>query len=84
MKDNVVLNSRYNTKSNILKKVSDNRYKLETKLNYRTGLISEGKKFVDPSGGPMIVEGEYLYEIGKTVKRIDFVQGEGTFIVFEE
>lgn len=41
------------------------------------------KKFVDPSGGPMIVEGEYLHEIGKNVKRIDFVQGEGTFIEFE-
>lgn len=84
MKDSIILNSRYNTRSNVLIKVSDNRYKLETKLCYRTGLVSEGKKFVDPSGGPMIIEGEVLEEIGKTVKRIDFVQGEGTFIVFEE
>lgn len=82
--DTVVLNSRYNTKSNLLIKVSENRYKLETKLSYRCGKVSADKKFVDPSGGPMIVEGEYLYEIGKTVKRIDFVQGEGTFIEFEE
>lgn len=81
--DRVVLNSRYNTKSNILVKVSENRYKLETKLNYRCGKVSADKKFVDPSGGPMIIEGEYLYEIGRIVKRIDFVQGEGTFLEFE-
>lgn len=82
--DRVVLNSRYNTKSNILVKVSENRYKLETKLNYRCGKVSADKKFVDPSGGPMIIEGEYLYEVGGTVKRIDFVQGEGTFLEFEQ
>lgn len=83
MKDKIVLRSRYNTRSNVLVKVQENRYRLETQLNYRTGTVSEGKKFVDPSGGPMIIEGEYLEEVGKTVKRIDFVQGEGTFLEFE-
>ena len=41
-------------------------------------------KFVDPSGGPMMIEGEVLEELGKVIKRIDFVQGEGTFIELEE
>lgn len=81
--DTVVLNSRYNTKSNILVKVGENRYKLETKLSYRCGRVSADKKFVDPSGGPMMIEGEVLEELGKVIKRIDFVQGEGTFIEFE-
>lgn len=81
--DRVVLNSRYNTRSNVLVKVSENRYKLETQLSYRCGKVSADKKFVDPSGGPMIIEGEFLDEVGKTVKRIDFVQGEGTFLEFE-
>lgn len=81
--DRVVLNSRYNTRSNVLVKVSENRYKLETQLSYRCGRVSANKKFVDPSGGPMIIEGEFLDEVGKTVKRIDFVQGEGTFLEFE-
>lgn len=81
--DRVVLKSRYNTRSNVLVKVSENRYKLETQLSYRCGKVSAGKKFVDPSGGPMIIEGEFLDEVGKTVKRIDFVQGEGTFLEFE-
>lgn len=83
MKDKIVLRSRYNIRSNVLVKVQKNRYRLETQLNYRTGTVSEGKKFVDPSGGPMIIEGEYLEEVGKTVKRIDFVQGEDTFLEFE-
>ena len=81
--DRVVLKSRYNTRSNVLVKVSENRYKLETQLSYRCGKVSADKKFVDPSGGPMIIEGEFLDEVGKTVKRIDFVQGEGTFLEFE-
>lgn len=81
--DRVVLNSRYNTRSNVLVKVSENRYKLETQLSYRCGKVSADKKFVDPSGGPMIIEGEFLDEVGKTVRRIDFVQGEGTFLEFE-
>lgn len=81
--DRVVLKSRYNTRSNVLVKVSENRYKLETQLSYRCGKVSANKKFVDPSGGPMIIEGEFLDEVGKTVKRIDFVQGEGTFLEFE-
>ena len=83
MKDRIVLMSRYNTRSNVLVKVQENRYRLETQLCYRGGTVSVGKKFVDPSGGPMIIEGEYLEEVGKTVKRIDFVQGEGTFLEFE-
>ena len=81
--DRVVLKSRYNTRSNVLVKVSENRYKLETQLSYRCGKVSADKKFVDPSGGPMIIEGEFLDEVGKTVRRIDFVQGEGTFLEFE-
>lgn len=81
--DRVVLKSRYNTRSNVLVKVSENRYKLETQLSYRCGKVSADKKFVDPSGGPMIIEGAFLDEVGKTVKRIDFVQGEGTFLEFE-
>lgn len=81
--DRVVLKSRYNTRSNVLIKVRENRYKLETQLSYRCGKVSADKKFVDPSGGPMIIEGEFLDEVGKTVKRIDFVQGEGTFLEFE-
>ena len=40
-------------------------------------------KFIDPSGGPMIVEGEILEEAGTKVKSIDFVKGYGYTITFE-
>ena len=83
MKDKIVLRSRYNTRSNVLVKVQENRYRLETQLNYRTGTVSEGKKFVDPSGGPMIVEGHMLEEAGAVVKYIDHAMGQGYLITFE-
>lgn len=40
-------------------------------------------KFIDPSGGPMIVEGEVLEEAKAKVKSIDFVKGYGYTITFE-
>jgi hypothetical protein len=80
--DKVYLDSRYSKTENWLEKVAPNRYKLHTKYNYRTSMGSP--KFVDPSGGPMMIEGEVLEELGKVIKRIDFVQGEGTFIELEE
>ena len=81
--DKIYLDSRYSKTENYLEKVSPNRYRLHTKYNYRTSLGGR-PKFVDPSGGPMMVEGELLREAGKVIRRIDFVQGEGTFIEFEE
>lgn len=80
--DKVYLDSRYSKTENWLEKVAPSRYKLHTKYNYRTSMGNP--KFVDPSGGPMMVEGEVLEELGKVIKRIDFVQGEGTFIELEE
>lgn len=50
--DTVVLNSRYNTRSNILIKVGENRYKLETKLSYRCGKVSANKKVCRPIRRP--------------------------------
>lgn len=81
--DKIYLDSRYSRTENYLEKVSPNRYKLHTKYSYRAGRASDKQKFVDPSGGPMMVEGELLREAGKVIRRIDFVQGEGTFIEFE-
>ena len=40
-------------------------------------------KFIDPSGGPMIVEGSLLEEANAKVKSIDFVTGFGHTITFE-
>ena len=48
-----------------------------------SGLTDKKKKFIDPSGGPMIVEGEYLEEAEAVVKSIDHVMGVGYAITFE-
>ena len=49
----------------------------------RSGLTDKKKRFIDPSGGPMIVEGEYLEEAGAAVESIDYVMGRGYAITFE-
>ena len=49
----------------------------------RNGFTDTNKKFIDPSGGPMIVEEEFLEEAGATVESIDFVEGYGYTITFK-
>lgn len=49
----------------------------------RMGYVSEKNKFIDPSGGPMIVEGSLLEEAKAVVKSIDFIAGFGYTITFE-
>lgn len=48
----------------------------------RVGSLSNGRKFVDPSGGLMIIEGQKLAEADTTVKSIDFTEGFGYTITF--
>ena len=49
----------------------------------RVGNVSDGNKFIDPSGGPMIVVGYKLEEADAVVKSIDFIEGYGWTITFE-
>jgi hypothetical protein len=49
----------------------------------RIGYVDDKHKFIDPSGGPMIVEGSLLEEANAKVKSIDFVTGFGHTITFE-
>lgn len=57
-------------------------YLLKTEVPYiREGITNKGKKFVDPSGGPMIVEGNSINKC--KVKSIDFIKGFGFTITFE-
>lgn len=60
-------------------------YVLKTDIPYlRTGEVANGKKFIDPSGGPMIVVGDYLEEADAVVESIDFVEGYGWTITFKK
>lgn len=49
----------------------------------RSGNMPNGKLFIDPAGGPMIIVGSYLEEAEAVVKSIDHVMGQGYAITFE-
>ena len=89
MKDLIKLKSRGYEK-NYLKKLKrpddseSNTYVLKTDIpTLRVGEVQGGNKFIDPSGGPMIVVGFKLEEANAIVKSIDFVEGYGWTITFE-
>jgi len=59
-------------------------YLLKTSMpTLRIGYVDDKHKFIDPSGGPMIVEGSLLEEANAKVKSIVFVTGFGHTITFE-
>lgn len=67
----IAIRSRHGDYS-YLKRVGDEdskSFELVTRYSYRGGKIG-GKNFIDPSGGPMIIEGEYLEEVDAKVKSI--------------
>ena len=89
MEDIIKLKSRYRAK-NYLKKMpkpdgtDSETYVLKTDIpTLRVGEVQGGNKFIDPSGGPMIVVGYKLEEAKAVVKSIDFVEGYGWTITFE-
>ena len=89
MEKTIKLNSRGGEK-NYLKLMTkpdgseSKTYVLKTTSPYlRTGLVENNKKFIDPSGGPMIVEGYLLEEANAVVKYINHVMGYGYTITFE-
>lgn len=89
MKDLIKLKSRGH-EENYLKKLKkldgteSKTYVLKVSTPYlRGGELEGGKKFIDPSGGPMIVVDSYLEEAEAVVKSIDFTMGYGYTITFE-
>jgi len=89
MKDLIKLKSR-GYEENYLKKLKkpdgteSKTYVLKVSTPYlRGGEVEGGRKFIDPSGGPMIVVGSYLEEAEAVVKSIDYTVGYGYTITFE-
>lgn len=82
MKDSIELISNYGEIS-YLEKVpnEDKTYMFKTECSYRYGKI-HGKSFIDPLGGPMIIEGSFLEEANSKVKSIFHIKG-GCIIIFE-
>lgn len=89
MEDIIKLKSRYEA-INYLKKMlkpdgTDSKtYVLKTDVpTLSVGEVQGGNKFIDPSGGPMIVVGCELEEAKAVVRSIDFVEDYGWTITFE-
>ena len=89
MEDIIKLKSRYK-EENYLEKLTKSdgseskTYVLKTDIpTVRTGKLNNGSKFIDPSGGPMIIVGYELEEAKAVVKSIDFVEGYGRTVTFE-
>lgn len=88
MMDLIKLRSKWGIK-NYLKKIAkvddleSPTYVLETGSPYWVGETSSKNKFINPSGGPMIIVGCELEEAKAVVKSIDFVKGYGWTITFE-
>lgn len=87
--EDIIKLSRYRVE-NYLKKMpkpdgsESKTYVLETDVpTLRVGEVQGGNKFIDPSGGPMIVVGCELEEAKAVVKSIDFVEDYGWTITFE-
>ena len=89
MEDIIKLHSRGGA-NNYLKKMKrlngeeSKTYVIKTDMpTIRLGYVEDKRKFIDLSGGPMIVEGLLLEEANAVVKSIDFVVGYGHIITFE-
>lgn len=89
MEDIIKLHSRGNI-NNYLKKMKrpngeeSKTYAVKIEIpTPRMGYIEEKRKFIDPLGGPMIVEGSLLEEAKAVVKSIDFIVGYGYTVTFE-
>lgn len=89
MKEIIKLHSRGEVNNYLKKMIKPDgseckTYALKTDIPYlRVGTVEGGKKFIDPSGGPMIVEGHMLEEAGAVVKYIDHAMGQDYLITFE-
>lgn len=89
MKDIITLVTHDGSK-NYLKKLprkdgeESKTYILKTQgASLRVGNLGDGKSFIDPSGGPMIIVGQPLAEANNAVVRsIDFSEGFGYTITF--
>ena len=89
MEDIIKLHSRGSV-NNYLKKMKrpngeeSKTYVIKTDIStFRMGYVEEKRKFIVPSGGPMIVEGSLLKGANAVVKSIDFIAGYGHTITFE-
>lgn len=58
-----------------------NEYRLVTRFDFiRGGQVSDGREFIDPSGGPMLVVGDKIEGTDYVIESIEFEKGIGHII----
>lgn len=73
--------------NNYLEQLKDrpNTYRLVTPINFiRGGQISDGREFIDPSGGPMLVVGEKIDGTDYVIESISFEKGVGHILTLKK
>jgi hypothetical protein len=88
MKDIIKLQSR--GCKNYLKRLkplneesNSNVYVIKSESDFmRVGNLEDGSMYIDPSGGPMIIENHKLKEADAVVKKILFKENVGYIIIF--
>lgn len=81
MSEIINLKTRYHTK-NYLEQYQGNTYILRTESPYiGVGSTNDGKEFVDPSGGPMLIVGNKINN--KTIISIGFIKNVGTIVTLK-
>lgn len=73
--------------NNYLEQIKDrpNTYRLVTSINYIRGdQISDGREFIDPSGGPMLVVGEKIDGTDYVIESISFEKGVGHILTLKK
>lgn len=70
--------------NNYLQHLEGNKYKLVTSVDFiRGGQVSDGREFIDPSGGPMLVVGDKIAGTDYVIESIGFEKGVGSIIVLK-
>lgn len=78
--DKIVLRTHDGT-NNYLQHLEGSRYKLVTPYNsVRGGQVADGREFIDPSGGPMLVVGDKIEGTEFVIESLDFEKGVGFII----
>ena len=71
---------------NYLQRIDDSdNYILKTQFDFiRGGQVGDGREFVDPSGGPMLVVGDTIDGTPYKIEKISRVKGVGIVLTLTE
>lgn len=82
----IILNARYGLK-HTLNKVDDKVYKLNIDpkggQSFRMGKVDGKHHFIDPDGGPFMVEGEKIPGTDYDIDKFKFIENQGYCIIIK-